>query len=155
MACPSQHDDKAEIYSFSERRVGNGAGAVTASLGGEDIKGYTGHDRRDMRRMGKKQVRARGRPSGTLYWKLTSGQEFRRNFRIISTVGFTTCVMGTWEILLTANTQGLIAGGMSGLFWSLCWCYLGQLFVVLSLAEMASMAPVRKTQHSSTGCWVC
>lgn len=40
------------------------------------------YDQKDMHRMGKKQ-------------------EFRRNFRIISTVGFTTCVMGTWEILLT------------------------------------------------------
>lgn len=57
MAYLSQHDDKAEVYSLSERRVGNGAGAVTASLGGEDIKGYTENDRRDMRRMGKKQVR--------------------------------------------------------------------------------------------------
>lgn len=39
-------------------------------------------DKHDMRRMGKKQ-------------------EFRRNFRFISTIGYTTCVMGTWEILLT------------------------------------------------------
>lgn len=41
----------------------------------------TDNDKRDMRRMGKKQ-------------------EFRRNFRTLSTIGFTTCVMGTWEILL-------------------------------------------------------
>lgn len=93
---------------------------------GEDIviAGYTYNDQKDMRRLGKKQ-------------------EFRRNFRIISTIAFTSCVMGTWEILLTANTQGLTAGGLAGIFWSLVWCYAGQLFVILSLAEMSAMAPVR------------
>src|SRR5436309_11927856 len=72
--------------------------------------------------------------------------------------------MGTWEIILTyakfnrsepnanktncsANTQGLIAGGLSGLFWSLCWTYLGQFFIVLSLAEMAAMAPTAGGQY--------
>lgn len=49
--------------------------------------------------------------------------------------------MGTWEILLTSNTPALLAGGSAGLFWSVCWAYAGQAFVVLSLAEMASMAP--------------
>lgn len=92
------------------------------------VHGFTENDRRDMHRMGK-------------------NQELMRNFRLISTVGFTTCVMGTWEILLTANTQGLIAGGMAGLFWSLCWCYVGQTFIVLSLAEMASMAPTAGGQY--------
>lgn len=78
----------------------------------------------DMKRMGKKQ-------------------ELPRNFRLISSIAFTTCVMGTWEILLTASTQGLTAGGLTGLFWSLCWVYFGQFFVVLSLAEMASMSVFR------------
>ncbi|KAM4060949.1 amino acid permease [Hirsutella rhossiliensis] len=95
----------------------------------EDLRdGYTANDRRDMQRMGKKQ-------------------EFRRNFRLISTIGFTTCVMGTWEILLASNTQGLTAGGLSGLFWSLCWSYTGQFFIVLSLADMASMAPTAGGQY--------
>lgn len=38
-----------------------------------------------------------------------------------------------------SNTQSLISGGLAGLFWSLCWVYIGQLFVILSLAEMSSM----------------
>ena len=66
---------------------------------------------------------------------------------MFTTIGFTTCVMGTWEILLTANTQGLIAGGLPGLFWSLCWAYTGQLFVILSLAEMSAMAPTAGGQY--------
>ena len=47
----------------------------------------------------------------------------------------------------SANTQGLIAGGLSGLFWSLCWAYSGQFFIVLSLAEMAAMAPTAGGQY--------
>ncbi|KAK4982738.1 hypothetical protein LTR50_007606 [Elasticomyces elasticus] len=47
----------------------------------------------------------------------------------------------------SANSQGLTAGGLAGLFWSLCWAYLGQFFVVMSLAEMASMAPTAGGQY--------
>lgn len=65
--------------------------------------------------------------------------------RFLTTVGFTCCVMGTWEILLTSNSQALLAGGSAGLFWSVCWAYVGQTFVVLSLAEMSSMAPTGKS----------
>ena len=46
-----------------------------------------------------------------------------------------------------SNTQGLIAGGMAGLFWSLVWSHIGQFFIVLSLAEMASMAPTAGGQY--------
>lgn len=91
-----------------------------AELSQDHYSNSTHHDQLDMKRLGKKQ-------------------ELTRNFRLVSSIAFTTCVMGTWEILLTANTQGLIAGGLAGLFWSLCWTYTGQFFVVLSLAEMASM----------------
>lgn len=49
--------------------------------------------------------------------------------------------MGTWEILLTANGPALQNGGLTGLFWSMIWTHVGQLFVVLSLAEMSSMVP--------------
>ena len=76
----------------------------------------------DLRRMGKRQ-------------------DSRRTFRNLSTVGFASCVHGAWELFLTANGPGLRNGGLGGLFWSLLWTYIGQTFVVLSLAEMASMAP--------------
>lgn len=45
------------------------------------------------------------------------------------------------QVLLVASTEGLIAGGVAGLFWSFVWTYAGMTLVVLSLAEMASMAP--------------
>lgn len=91
-------------------------------------EGFTVNDQLDMKRMGKKQ-------------------EFRRNFRFLTTVGFTCCVMGTWEILLVSNIQGLLAGGSAGLFWSLVWAYMGQALIVLSLAEMSSMAPTAGGQY--------
>lgn len=40
---------------------------------------------------------------------------------------------------LRANTQGLVDGGLAGLFWAYIWNFFGFSFVVLSLAEMASM----------------
>lgn len=86
------------------------------------------NDRRDMKRMGKKQ-------------------EFSRSFRIITSIAFTSCVMGTWEILIITSTPALVAGGTAGLFWSIIWSYVGQAFVVLSLAEMSSMAPTAGGQY--------
>lgn len=94
----------------------------------EVARNFTVSDQRDMKRMGKKQ-------------------EFLRNFRIFTTVAFTSCVMGTWEILLTSNYSGLLDGGLAGLWWSMIWCYFGQTFVVLSLSEMSSMAPTAGGQY--------
>lgn len=68
-------------------------------------------------------------------------REARRGFQELSTIGFATTVMGTWEILLAVNESGLVNGGLAGLVWSLLWTYAGQTFVVLSLAELSSMAP--------------
>lgn len=79
-------------------------------------------DQRDMQRMGKKQ-------------------EFKRNFNWFSSVAFTSCTMGTWEFVFVNNFQSLVDGGRAGTFWGYCWVILGQFFVVLSLAEMSSMAP--------------
>ena len=48
---------------------------------------------------------------------------------------------------MCANNQGLLLSGPAGVFWSLVWAYIGQLFVVLSLAEMASIAPTAGGQY--------
>lgn len=39
----------------------------------------------------------------------------------------------------SANTQGLVNGGLAGLFWSYVWTFLGFSLIIMSLAEMASM----------------
>ncbi len=45
------------------------------------------------------------------------------------------------EFVALNNFQSLVDGGTAGMFWSYCWVILGQFFIVLSLAEMSSMAP--------------
>ncbi|PIG79407.1 amino acid transporter [Aspergillus arachidicola] len=117
-----------DIGSAHSPRVEERNGCLDPDLSDDVKAGFTVNDQRDMQRMGKKQ-------------------ELRRNFRMASTIGFTTCVMGTWEILLTSNTPGLTAGGRPALFWSLVWAYCGQFFIVLSMAEMSSMAPTAGGQY--------
>jgi amino acid transporter len=46
-----------------------------------------------------------------------------------------------------ANTQGLIDGGLAGVFWAYIWTFVGFGFVEMSLAEMASMAPISGGQY--------
>ncbi|KAF2720144.1 amino acid transporter [Polychaeton citri CBS 116435] len=69
-------------------------------------------------------------------------QELVRNFRLLTSIAFTSCVMGTWEILLTSNTPALTAGGLAGLWWQ-----CKQTAVLLSPGEMASMAPTAGGQY--------
>ncbi|KAK4925054.1 hypothetical protein LTR49_007827 [Elasticomyces elasticus] len=70
-----------------------------------------------------------------------------RNFRALQTISFASGIIGTWEILLAASGPGLQNGGLAGVMYSTLWTvrnsigYIGQLFVSLSLAELASMAP--------------
>ncbi|RMD40268.1 hypothetical protein DV735_g4868, partial [Chaetothyriales sp. CBS 134920] len=103
MARPSKETNQVSVNQASD----DGDGVIVPASEwvelDEDVRaGFTTNDQRDMQRMGKKQ-------------------QFRRNFRILTAIGFTSCVMGTWEILLTSNTLALIAGGMPGLFWSMTW----------------------------------
>lgn len=90
--------------------------------------GFSRNDRSDMRRMGKVQ-------------------ELGRNFRLFSAISFTTVLQSTWEVLLVATTQGLVDGGLAGLLWSYIWTFIGMGMVIISLAEMASMAPTAGGQY--------
>ncbi|EEH49985.2 uncharacterized protein PADG_06064 [Paracoccidioides brasiliensis Pb18] len=49
--------------------------------------------------------------------------------------------------LSSSNTEGLKNGGLAGLFWSYLWTFIGFGFVIFSLAEMASMAPISGGQY--------
>jgi choline transport protein len=42
-------------------------------------------------------------------------------------------------IASSANTQGLVDGGIAGLLWTYVWTFLGFGVVMMCLAEMASM----------------
>jgi len=45
-------------------------------------------------------------------------QEMKRVFAQTSLVSFTAIIMGTWQWIILANSQGLTNGGRGGLFWS-------------------------------------
>lgn len=56
-------------------------------------------------------------------------------------VCFVSLLQATWEVILLATTQGLVNGGRAGLFWSFVWTWIMFVPIVLSLAEMSSIAP--------------
>ena len=49
--------------------------------------------------------------------------------------------MATWEFVLVSLALGLINGGFAGLFWTFIVTVILHSSVVVSLAEMESMAP--------------
>lgn len=90
--------------------------------------GETANDVSDMRRLGKKQ-------------------EFRRNFSFLATLGFISIYMATWEFVLVSLSVGLLNGGFGGLFWVFIGTIVCYSSVVVSLAEMESMAPTSGGQY--------
>ncbi|OJD18037.1 hypothetical protein AJ78_01929 [Emergomyces pasteurianus Ep9510] len=91
-------------------------------------RGHTKNDRKDMNRMGKRQ-------------------ELIRSYRPLSALSFALILQATWEFMLMSNTEGLTNGGLAGLLWSYIWTFIGFGFVIFSLAEMASMAPISGGQY--------
>lgn len=79
--------------------------------------------------------------------RLGKAQEFKRNFSYISTLGFTSVYMATWELTIIALTGGLYSGGYAGLFWAFLGTTILYSPVVLSIAEMESMAPTSGGQY--------
>jgi choline transport protein len=90
--------------------------------------GATSQDAMDMFRLGKKQ-------------------EFKRNFGFISTLGFISIYMATWEFVLVSLASGLWNGGFGGLFWTFIVTVICYSSIVASLAEMESMAPTSGGQY--------
>lgn len=128
---PAGHgaDEKSYTYETADRgnvRQTNDAEISSAVNYSDDynvIQGDSAIDVKDMLRLGKKQ-------------------EFKRNFNILSTLGFISIYMATWEFVLVSLAAGLINGGFGGLFWTFIGTVICYSSVVASLAEMESMAPV-------------
>ncbi|KAF2724459.1 GABA-specific permease [Polychaeton citri CBS 116435] len=93
-----------------------------------DEKHGTARDVLDMDRMGKKQL-------------------FKRNFRFFSIFSFAMVLLSTWEAVLGTAAFGLGNGGTAGLIYVYIGAYIGMLFCVVSMAEMASMAPTAGGQY--------
>lgn len=94
----------------------------------QEIPGHTAPDRSDMLRLGKRQ-------------------EFKRSFGFWATFGFTSIYIATWEYLLVSVYGGLVNGGFGGLVYEYIGTTICYFSVVLSLAEMASMAPTSGGQY--------
>lgn len=74
-------------------------------------------------------------------------QQLVRHFRLLSVTSFTALSVAAWEIGLFLVSPGLINGGRAGLMWSSLWCIIGFGPVYISMAEMASMAPIAGAQY--------
>ncbi|KXL44563.1 MAG: hypothetical protein FE78DRAFT_40726 [Acidomyces sp. 'richmondensis'] len=85
-------------------------------------------DEVDMRRMGHKQ-------------------QLSRSFRSLSILGLTTIVTNTWLAWLSSSTFALYDGGRGEALYSYIDSWFLSLLIVLSLAEMASMAPTSGGQY--------
>lgn len=78
------------------------------------------YDKRDMRRLGRKQ-------------------EMKRRFRFFSIVGYMVILASTWEAALVTSVFALSNGGTGGAIWITFGACFGQLTSTISMAEMASM----------------
>jgi hypothetical protein len=112
-----------------------GAAAVTAETDQDDIleehnaaTKSSRDDNEDMRRMGR-------------------SQELVRHFRLLSVASFVAIATAAWEIGLFEITPGLTDGGRPALVYSVLWNFAGFGPIYLSMAEMASMAPIAGAQY--------
>ncbi|KAJ5959011.1 uncharacterized protein N7479_006161 [Penicillium vulpinum] len=80
-------------------------------------------------------------------WRAGRDQELNRNFRFLSVLGFTAVLMCTWEAVLFGSSYGLTNGGKGGMIYTYLGGLAGFSFVILSMAEMASMAPLSGGQY--------
>ncbi|PYH78800.1 amino acid transporter [Aspergillus uvarum CBS 121591] len=80
-------------------------------------------------------------------WRVGREQELNRNFRLLSVVGFSAVLMCTWEAVLFGASYGLTDGGKAGMIYTYLGAVIGFSFVILSMAEMASMAPTSGGQY--------
>ncbi|KAJ5770497.1 uncharacterized protein N7511_002548 [Penicillium nucicola] len=79
--------------------------------------------------------------------RLGKTQEFKRNFRFYSILGFTTTLMATWESILLTSTYGLIDGGKAGMVYVYIASFVGFFAAVVSMAEIASISPTSGGQY--------
>jgi choline transport protein len=107
--------------------------------------GGLSHDELDMTRLGKKQefkVRRSSSSYSTCPYTIS-----QRNFNFLSTLGFVSIYMATWEFVLVSLSAGFINGGFGGLFWTFIGTVICYSTIVASLAEMSSMSPTSGGQY--------
>ncbi|KAK5699363.1 hypothetical protein LTR17_023293 [Elasticomyces elasticus] len=100
---------------------------------GARVTKSTHDDIRGMRRMGN--------------FLLGKDQQLVRTFRQLSITSFVCLATASWEIGLFIISPALVDGGSPGLVWSSLWCWICFGPIYLSMAEMASMAPIAGAQY--------
>lgn len=104
------------------------SGNEEAQDGSDSLYRSTAADDRDMQRMGRKQ-------------------EFIRQYRLFSMISFVTIATSAWCLNAFVVTPALVDGGIPSMIWSNVWCFVGYLPIILSMAEMSSMAPIAGAQY--------
>ncbi|EZF28580.1 amino-acid permease [Trichophyton mentagrophytes] len=79
--------------------------------------------------------------------RLGKSQQFNRNFRFLSTLGFTCTLMATWESVLLTSTLALVNGGKGGMVYMYIATFIGFFCSVISMAEIASISPTSGGQY--------
>lgn len=79
--------------------------------------------------------------------RLGKTQEFDRGYRILSITAFTVVAMIGWVFVPNSTTSALIDGNTGGTIVMYLVNFVSFLFITLSLAEMASMAPTAGGQY--------
>ena len=79
--------------------------------------------------------------------RMGRSQQLVRHFRLLSVASFTAIATAAWEIGLFEISPGLTDGGRPALVYSVLWNFVGFGPIYLSMAEMASMAPIAGAQY--------
>ena len=79
--------------------------------------------------------------------RMGRSQQLSRNFRALSVASFVAIATAAWEIGLFEISPALTDGGRPALLYSALWNFIGFGPIYLSMAEMASMAPIAGAQY--------
>ncbi|KAF7535331.1 hypothetical protein G7054_g5472 [Neopestalotiopsis clavispora] len=79
--------------------------------------------------------------------RLGQGQELKRTFKRVSTLGFALINVLTWPSVTGLTVYSLINGGLAGTIWSYVFVWIMMFPVAASLGDMASMAPSSAGQY--------
>ena len=86
--------------------------------------------------------------------RMGKDQQLIRQFRLLSISSFVAIATATWEIGLFTIGQSLVDGGRPSLLYGTIWNFICFAPVWVSMAEMASMAPIAGAQYHWVSEWV-
>ncbi|KAL5433701.1 hypothetical protein PMIN07_000398 [Paraphaeosphaeria minitans] len=129
MASPDRKvGDANAMSSIADERYGSISGSGKPNVTVESRYFGTDLDRYEMGVLGKQQV-------------------LRRNFGLLTMLGFASTCIASWEGILTYLNFVLIDGGTPLLFWGFFVTAICMTLVYASLAEMSSMSPTAGGQY--------